>query len=64
MAAERAEPLRLNVGAGQSRIPGFVNVDISPRADVSLDLGRDRLPFEDGAVDLVVGRGATEPAPT
>ena len=47
------DPVRLNVGAGQSRIPGFVNVDISPRADISLDLGRDRLPFDDGAVELV-----------
>ena len=44
---------RLNIGAGETFIPGFVNVDIAPWADVSLDLNRDRLPFKDESVDLV-----------
>ena len=46
-------PLRLNLGASQTRIPGFVNIDISSNADIALDLGQDRLPFEDNSVDLV-----------
>jgi SAM-dependent methyltransferase len=47
------EGIKLNLGASKTRIPGFVNIDISDRADVSLDLGRDRLPFETNSVDLV-----------
>jgi SAM-dependent methyltransferase len=46
-------PLRLNLGASQTRIPGFVNIDICSQADLTLDLGKDRLPFEDGSVDVV-----------
>jgi SAM-dependent methyltransferase len=52
-ASQDASEVRLNVGAGRTFIPGFVNVDISPKADVTLDLGRDRLPFDDDSVDLV-----------
>ncbi|MEW6072940.1 MAG: class I SAM-dependent methyltransferase [Planctomycetota bacterium] len=44
---------RLNLGAGRTHIPGFVNIDISRRADITLDLGRDRLPFADDSVSLV-----------
>ena len=45
--------IKLNLGAGFSYIPGFHNIDISPKADIVLDLGRERLPFEDNSVDLV-----------
>jgi SAM-dependent methyltransferase len=45
--------LQVNIGAGASYIPGFVNVDIAEHADVSLDLNTSPLPFEDGSVDLV-----------
>ncbi len=45
--------VRLNIGAGQTYIPGFINIDISDKADVTLDLGVDMLPFEDDSVDLV-----------
>jgi len=45
--------VKLNIGAGYNYIDGFVNIDISPKADVTLDLGRDRLPFDDESVDLV-----------
>ena len=45
--------IRVNVGAGASYIPGFVNVDIAEHADVSLDLNTSPLPFEDDSVDLV-----------
>lgn len=44
---------RLNIGAGKTYIPGFVNIDISQKADVQLDIGRERLPFEDDSVELI-----------
>lgn len=52
--------MRLNVGAGATYIPGFTNIDISPRADVELDLNRDPLPFERDSVDLVFSYHALE----
>jgi SAM-dependent methyltransferase len=42
-----------NLGAGKTYIPGFINVDISKAADLSLDLGKDNLPFEDNSIDLI-----------
>lgn len=45
--------MRLNLGASATRIPGFVNVDRAPAADLVLDLARDRLPYADGSVDEV-----------
>jgi predicted SAM-dependent methyltransferase len=48
----RARPLRLNLGSGFRPRTGWVNVDLSDRADLSLDL-RERLPFDDGTVDAV-----------
>jgi SAM-dependent methyltransferase len=47
------ELVKVNIGAGLSRIPGFINVDISPRADVVIDLNEQKLPFEDNSVDLI-----------
>jgi len=44
--------LQINIGAGASQIPGFVNVDIAAHADVSLDLNESPLPFDDDSVDL------------
>jgi SAM-dependent methyltransferase len=43
---------QLNIGAGRTHLPGFVNIDIAPWADVTLDIGRDRLPFADDSIDL------------
>lgn len=45
--------LRLNIGAGKSRIEGFHNIDISERADIVVDLAKEPLPFEESSVDLV-----------
>lgn len=42
--------LYLNLGAGGHKLPGFVNVDIDPGADVQHDLTRD-LPWNDDSVD-------------
>ena len=53
----------LNIGAGQSYIPDAVNIDISERADISLDLGTDRLPFEDSSVDTIVSLATLEHIP-
>jgi SAM-dependent methyltransferase len=56
-------PYKLNIGAGHSYIPGLVNVDISERADVTLDLSTDRLPFEDDSVELVYSMHTLEHIP-
>ena len=45
--------MKLNIGAGQTYMPGFTNIDISDKADVTLDLGKDKLPFDDSSVDLI-----------
>lgn len=55
--------IRLNIGAGQSRIPGFVNIDISNKADICLDLGKDKLPFDDNTVDLIFSYHTLEHVP-
>ena len=45
--------IKLNIGAGQTYIPGFKNIDISDKADISLDLGKSKLPFAAHRVDLI-----------
>lgn len=58
--------VRLNLGSGQRRFEGhgWINVDRVSRPgqepDVICDLGRDRLPYEDGAVDTVVAHHVWE----
>lgn len=44
---------KLNIGAGATYLPGFVNIDISEKADLTLDLNKDRLPFEDSSIGLI-----------
>lgn len=46
-------PLNLNIGAGLTHIPGFINIDSSERADLSIDLECEKLPFADSSVDVV-----------
>ena len=53
----------LKIGAGKTYIPGFINVDISPEADICLDLSKDILPFEDNSVDLVFSEHTLEHIP-
>tara|TARA_B110000238_G_scaffold164533_1_gene179519 strand:- start:30 stop:491 length:462 start_codon:yes stop_codon:yes gene_type:complete len=43
----------VNMGAGITRIEGAINIDISPKADISVNLGVDPLPFDDESVDLI-----------
>ena len=58
-----ADPIQLNLGAAKTFIPGFVNIDIHERAEISLDLGTQRLPFEDGSVSTVVSHHTLEHVP-
>ena len=52
--------VKLNIGAGITYIPGFTNVDIAPYADVTVDLSKDKLPFEDDSVDVVFSYATLE----
>ena len=47
-----SRPARLNLGCGRFRKSGFLNVDMLPPADLTLDL-RAGLPFESNCCDLV-----------
>jgi SAM-dependent methyltransferase len=53
----------LNLGAAKTHIPGFINIDIHERADISLDLGVDKLPFPDNSVRTVVSHHTLEHVP-
>jgi SAM-dependent methyltransferase len=55
--------IALNIGASQTYIPGFINIDISSKADVSLDLSKDRLPFENSSVDMIFSYHTLEHVP-
>lgn len=52
-AIEDDRACRLNIGAGNTFIPDFTNIDIARHADISLDLNVERLPFQDNSVDVV-----------
>ncbi len=43
----------VNMGAGITRIDGAINIDISEKADISVNFGVDRLPFENESIDLI-----------
>jgi predicted SAM-dependent methyltransferase len=45
-------PLRLNLGSGFQPKEGWVNVDLSEHANLTLDL-REPLPFSDGSVESI-----------
>jgi SAM-dependent methyltransferase len=56
-------PYDLNIGAGHSHIPGFINIDIDERADVTLDLSSERLPFPDNSVRTIFSHSTLEHVP-
>jgi SAM-dependent methyltransferase len=60
---ERSTPYQLNLGAAKTYIPGFVNIDIHEAAEVSLDLGAEKLPFPDNSVSTVVSHHTLEHVP-
>ncbi len=49
---KRMAPLRLNIGSGSVRFPGWVNIDVALGADLLLDVTRG-LPFDENSVDLI-----------
>ncbi len=49
---KRMAPLRLNVGSGRVRFPGWVNIDLALGADLLLDVTKG-LPFDENSVDLI-----------
>ncbi len=63
MSSEPSQPYRLNIGAGHTYIPGFINVDIDERAEVSLDLSCEKLPFPDDSVQTVISIATLEHIP-
>lgn len=60
---DKKEDIKLNIGAGKSYIPGFVNIDISKKADITMDLGKERLPFDNDSVDLIFSYHTLEHIP-
>jgi len=54
--------MRLNLGCCDRHMPGYVNVDICPPADVICDL-REPWPFRDSSVDEIVAYDIIEHLP-
>jgi SAM-dependent methyltransferase len=61
--SEAKPPYDLNIGAGHTFIPGFINVDISERAEVTLDLGKEKLPFPNDSVRTIFSLATLEHIP-
>jgi len=49
---------KINLCGGPSQIDGYINVDMLPQADITLDLEKDLLPFADDSVNVVVCNSA------
>ena len=49
---KKKEVVKLNLGCGANKFPGFVNIDVEPTVepDVLLDFKRSRLPYKDEVV--------------
>lgn len=56
------EPLRLQLGSGQSPQQGYINIDINPYEGVDLvyDLDKIPWPFEDSSVDEILALDVLE----
>lgn len=57
--AGRERPFRLCLGSGDAPIPGWLNVDLSPGADLRLDL-RFGIPLPDTSVELIYSEHVIE----
>jgi predicted SAM-dependent methyltransferase len=53
--ADSNAPIKLNVGCGDNKLEGYVNIDVNPnnKPDIALDITK-RLPLPDGCVDEIV----------
>jgi len=49
---KKIKNLKLNVGCGKVKLPGWVNIDIEPGADLVMDI-RKGLPFDNNSVDFI-----------
>lgn len=54
--------MKLNIGSGSKRYPGYLNIDSDANShpDYCLNIERDRLPFEDDSVDEVLAHHILE----
>ena len=54
--------MKLNIGAGDTRYEGFLNVDYDARCnpDFQLDIEKDKLPVEDNTVEEVIAHHVLE----
>lgn len=54
--------MKLNLGSGEVRIDGFLNCDYDSltKPDYVFDMERDRFPFEDNSVDVIVASHVLE----
>lgn len=50
---EMKGPIKIELGAGKRKLPGWVSVDMAPVADIQCNLDTDSLPFEDGSIDEI-----------
>jgi len=47
------EGLKINLGAGTQRIQGFISIDLYGKPDIKMTIGKYKLPFNDGSVQMV-----------
>jgi hypothetical protein len=55
VAEQVAEPIKLDIGCGKNKKPGYTGIDIRQfdGVDVELDAGKDRWPYDDSSVTEV-----------
>lgn len=54
---------RINIGAGHTYIPGFINLDYDKVADIQINISEEKLPFESDSVDVVFSYHTLEHIP-
>ena len=54
--------MKLNIGAGNKKFPGYINIDSydASNPDYVLDLEHDNLPFEENSVGHVIAHHILE----
>lgn len=57
---ETINRVRVNIDAGLATIPDFINIDASGKGELTLDVGKEKLPFDDDSVDLIFSYHALE----